>query len=60
MPGPTLFPSRRTVLERVNARHRRIPSVPGFGVDNLLLDDNEVDNYLIDDTNDDVRLLQDA
>lgn len=56
----TLFPPRRTPLERVNARHRRIPSIPGFGVDNLLLDDTNDDNYLIDDTNDDVRLLQDA
>ena len=55
-----LFPPRRTPLERINARHRRIPSVPGFGMDNLLLDDNEVDNLLIDDTNDDVLLLQDA
>lgn len=57
---PTLFGPRRTPLERINARHRRIPSIPGFGVDNLLLDDNEADHYFIDDTNDDVRLLQDA
>ena len=56
----TLWPSRRTPLERVNARHRRIPSIAGFGVDNLLLDDDNVDNLLIDDTTNDVLLLQDA